>query len=155
MTQGTRILAVDDEAGIRFFVAEALRRAGHQVTAVGSGEEALAELQKEAFDLAIIDLRLKGMDGMQVLAALREGWPETAAILLTAHGSMESAIQSLGMGASDYVPKPCSMRELRQTVAWALDPVERERRREALLAGLAHNGYEALEEIRDRLSRQA
>lgn len=148
MTQGAHILAIDDEAGILFFIEEALRRAGHQVTGVGSGEDALTRLEQESFDLAIVDLRLKGMDGMQVLAALRARWPETAAIFLTAHGSIASALEALEMGAYDYVPKPCSMKELRATVGRALDPVEREARREALLAGLHKNGYEALETIR-------
>lgn len=152
MTHRARILVIDDEAGIRFFVQEALRRAGHQVTAVASGEEALALLEVENFDLAVIDLRLKGVDGLKVLAALRERWPETAAIFLTAHGSLESALEALEMGAYDYVPKPCSMRELRETVRRALEPEERASRRQALLAGLEENGYDALESIREQLA---
>lgn len=152
MTQNARILAIDDEAGIRFFVQEALRRAGHEVTAVASGEEALDLLEAESFDLAIIDLRLKGADGLEVLAALREGWPETAAIFLTAHGSLESALEALNMGAYDYVPKPCSMKELRETVRRVLEPAERANRRQALLAGLEKNGYDALESIREQLA---
>lgn len=152
MTQKARILAIDDEAGIRFFVQEALHRAGHQVIAVASGEEALALLNEEAFDLVIIDLRLKGVDGLQVLAALRERWPETAAIFLTAHGSLESALEALRLGAYDYVPKPCSMKELRETVLRALDPDARVHRRQALLAGLEKNGYDALESIRGQLA---
>lgn len=150
MTEGARILAIDDEAGIRFFIQEALRRAGHHVTTASSGEEALALLEVESFDLAIIDLRLKDVDGLEVLATLRERWPETVAIFLTAHGSLESALEALNVGASDYVPKPCSMKELRHTVLRALDPTERVRRRQALLAGLTESGYDALESIREQ-----
>ena len=154
MKEQTRTLVVDDEAGIRFFVQEALRRAGHQVAAVSSGEEALARLEEESFDLAIVDLRLKGMDGMEVLATLRARCPEMAAIFLTAHGSLASALEALEMGACDYIPKPCSMKELRETVSLALDPIRRVARREALIAGLRRNGYGALEALRAELASQ-
>lgn len=154
MTQEIHILAIDDEASIRFFVGEALRRIGHQVTAVASGQEALARLEQQPFDLAIIDLRLKDVDGMQILRAVRQRWPGTAAIFLTAHGSLQSALKALNMGAYDYVPKPCSVKDLRQAVGWALDPVERVRRREALLVNLERDGYEALEEIRAEIALQ-
>ena len=152
MTEKARILAIDDEAGIRFFVGEALRRAGYYVAGAASGEEALAILETEKFDLVIIDLRLKGMDGLHVLSILRERQPEAAAIFLTAHGSLESALEALQMGAYDYVPKPCSMKELRATVRRALDPNERAHRREALLSGLQKRGYDALESIREQLT---
>ena len=107
MTQAAKILVVDDEASIRFFLREVLERDGHIVTPVDSGEAALQYAQAENFDLALIDLRLPGMDGMQVLKTLRQTSPNTAIIVLTAHASLETAVEALRQGAHDYLFKPC------------------------------------------------
>ncbi len=116
-----RTLVVDDEEKIRFFLTETLERVGHVVTAVGSGEEALDRLQDTAFDLAILDLKLGGLiDGQRVLEAIRWRWPATVVIMLTAHGSLESAVDAIQEGVDGYLLKPVRPAEVRQAVEEAL-----------------------------------
>lgn len=116
----SRILVVDDEPSVRYFVEQALEHSGHQVTAVVSGEAALKAISKQDFDAAVIDLKMGGIEGLDVLAALRERTPDVAAIVLTGHGSMETAIEALRRGAHDYLLKPCDLQELRNSVGEAL-----------------------------------
>jgi DNA-binding response OmpR family regulator len=116
-----RTLVVDDEEKIRFFLTETLERSGHIVTAVGSGEAALDRLQDTAFDLAILDLKLGGpIDGQRVLEAIRWRWPSTVVIMLTAHGTLESAVDAIQEGVDGYLLKPVRPSEVRQAVEEAL-----------------------------------
>jgi DNA-binding response OmpR family regulator len=126
MTNQIRILVVDDDERIRFFLQQALKRSGHRVVMASSGEEALDRLRETAFELAILDLNLGGrVDGMRVLKAVRWRWPETATIILTGHGSLETAMTAIREGVDLYLLKPIEASELRQAVQEAL-----ERRRE-------------------------
>lgn len=115
-----KILVVDDEPGIRLIMEDTLTLDGHQVTAVENGEAALALVANQAFDLALLDLVLPGMNGMEVLAALRQQSPDTVVILLTAHASLDTAVKALREGAHDYLFKPCKTIELRQSVRQGL-----------------------------------
>jgi two-component system, OmpR family, alkaline phosphatase synthesis response regulator PhoP len=110
-------LVVDDEPGIRFFVEETLHRSGHEVVTAKSGEEALKTLRDTPFDLVILDLKLGGkVDGIKVLEAIRWRWPNTSVIILTAHGSLDTALQAIDQGIEKYVQKPLSPQELRDVV---------------------------------------
>jgi DNA-binding response OmpR family regulator len=112
-----RTLIVDDEQRIRFFLTETLERVGHIVTAVASGEEALDRLQTTAFDLAILDLKLGGpVDGQRVLEAIRWRWPSTVVIMLTAHGSLESAVDAIQEGVDGFLLKPVRPADVRRAV---------------------------------------
>jgi len=116
-----RTLVVDDEERICFFLARTLERVGHVVTTASSGEEALDRLQDTAFDLAILDLKLGGsIDGQRVLEAIRWRWPATVVIMLTAHGSLESAVDAIQEGVDGYLLKPVRPAEVRQAVEEAL-----------------------------------
>jgi len=118
-------LVVDDEPGIRFFVEETLHRSGHDVTTVKSGEEALETLRDTPFDMVILDLKLGGrVDGINVLEAIRWRWPDTSVIILTAHGSLDSALQAIDHGIEKYVQKPLSPQQLRQVVEEVLKEKE-------------------------------
>lgn len=122
-------LVVDDEAGVRLFLEETLRRAGHQVVTAESGEAALELLRDNAFDLAIVDLQLgTRLDGLRVLEGIRWRWPHMAVIIITAHGSMESAVAAIREGVDGYLLKPVEPREVLDAVREAL------RRREATAA---------------------
>jgi len=103
-----RILVVDDEEGIRSFLAEALVTEGHEVVAAADGEEALRRLGERSFHLMITDLRMPGLDGMALLRKARAEWPETEVIVLTAYGSVEGAVEAMRLGALDYLQKPLS-----------------------------------------------
>jgi DNA-binding response OmpR family regulator len=148
MNTPARILIVDDEEAIRFSLEELLARDGYDVVAVESGEHALACIANEQFDLALLDLRLTGIDGIEVLAALREQALDTAVIVLTAHGSMETAIKALRQGAHDYLLKPCDAASLRESVRTALLKRERDQRQRTLLHQVQQSLTASLEEIR-------
>lgn len=126
----THTLVVDDEPGIRFFVEETLHRIGHDITTVKSGEEALKTLRDNPFDLVVLDLKLGGkVDGIKVLEAIRWRWPSTSVIILTAHGSLDSALQAIDQGIEKYVEKPLSPQELREVVEEVLTQRENSKNR--------------------------
>lgn len=115
-------LIVDDEEKIRLFLSEMLEKMGHTVTQAESGEAALEILKTKRFDLAILDLKLSGrMDGQRVLEAIRWQWPDTLVIMLTAHATLESAIESIREGVDGYLLKPVHPSDVRQAIAEALD----------------------------------
>jgi two-component system, NtrC family, response regulator AtoC len=118
-----RILVVDDEEGLRSFLAEALERDGHAVLTAASGEEAAALLEREGVDLVITDLRMPGrLDGHALLKKVRAEQPDVEVVVLTAHGSVESAVAAMRAGAFDYLTKPLgSPAELRLLAARALE----------------------------------
>jgi two-component system response regulator PilR (NtrC family) len=116
-----RILVIDDEGSMREFLAICLRRAGHQVRAVESGEEAVRVLDEDPVDLVITDLRLKGMDGLSVLRHARQKSPPPEVLVVTAYATAESAISALRQGAYDYLTKPFKVDEVVLGVARALE----------------------------------
>jgi DNA-binding response OmpR family regulator len=122
MAEAIRTLVVDDEERIRFTLKEALQRVGHIVATAASGEEALDLLRETPFDVAVVDLNLGGYaDGLQVIEGIRWRWPGTAVVILTAHGSLESAIAAIREGVDDYLLKPARAAEVRRAVQKALD----------------------------------
>ena len=125
MASDVQTLVVDDEAGIRFFIKETLERVGHEVTTASSGEEALEILRDRHFDLILLDLKLGGSaDGLRVLEAVRWRWPEAAVMILTAHGSLESAVTAIEEGVDRYLLKPLTPEELRKAVKEVLAEVK-------------------------------
>lgn len=101
-----KILVVEDRSGTRRMLEETFVDEGYRPVAVASGEEAVARLRKESFDLVLTDLALPGMDGLQVLAAARESDPLAPVIVMTAHGTVENAVRAIKEGAYDFVTKP-------------------------------------------------
>ena len=101
-----RILVADDEPSIRWLLERLLRQAGHSVTVVEDGAAALARAGADPFDLAFLDVRMPGLDGLEVLSQLRAKSPDTAVIVMTAHGSVRSAVEAVQRGAYDYLTKP-------------------------------------------------
>jgi len=141
-----RVLVVDDEAAERITLGEVLRLEGYRVILASSGEEALAFTQKEpAFDLVILDLRLPGVDGIQVLETIHKANPETVAILLTGYGTLETAIQAMRKGAYDYLLKPCPVEEILATVRRGLTELDKDRHRRNLVEQLQSTVRELME----------
>ncbi|MBI4509956.1 MAG: sigma-54-dependent Fis family transcriptional regulator [Deltaproteobacteria bacterium] len=156
-----RILVVDDEAGIRSFLSGALAAVGHDVDEAADGEEALRRLAAKACHLVITDLRMPRLDGMALLARLRAEAPEVEVIVLTAHGTVETAVQAMKLGAFDYLEKPISgPTELRLLVERALERHRLHAAREAAArpkedeARLSH-GAKAMEAVVLTLRRVA
>jgi len=117
-----RTLVVDDEDALRFFIQETLRRAGYEVEGAASGEEAMELLRDMHYDLVMLDLMLGGrVDGLKVLELTRWRWPDTVVIILTAHGSLESAMAAIREGVDGYLLKPVEPAELRLAVRQALE----------------------------------
>jgi DNA-binding response OmpR family regulator len=111
-----KILVVDDEETTRRSLADILRLEGAHVKTAAGGEAAVEALQQETFDLMLLDLKMPGMDGLEVLRIANNLAPETQVILLTAHGSLESAIAALRLGAHDYLLKPASPTQILRSV---------------------------------------
>lgn len=134
----TKILIVDDEAAERITLGELLRLEGYQVTLAATGEEALAlsRSQSPPFDIAILDLRLPGIDGLQVLDGIRQISEETVVILITGYGTLETAINALRKGAYDFLLKPCPVDEVLSAVRRALSELKAGRHRRALVQQL-------------------
>jgi DNA-binding NtrC family response regulator len=116
MDAKAKILVVDDDALVRSYLDQVLTHEGHLVWTVESGEAALACIAAQEFDLALLDLKMDGIGGMEVLAALRQQWPDTIVILLTGHPTLETVFEALKQGAYDYMFKPCRIPELRESV---------------------------------------
>ncbi len=132
-----RVLVVDDEEGIREFLAEALEDDGHVAVRAADGLEAVRILTRESFELMITDLKMPGLDGMGLVKKVRAEQPEMEVIVLTAYGTVETAVEAMRLGAFDYLQKPlASPGELRLLAARALE-------RRSLLA------------LRDRADREA
>jgi two-component system nitrogen regulation response regulator GlnG len=107
-----RILIADDEDSLRWVLDKGLRQAGYEITTVKDGESALRAFEAEPFDLVFLDVRMPGMDGLTALARLRELAPDAHVIVMTAHGTMETAIQAMQRGAYDYLAKPFDLDEV-------------------------------------------
>ncbi len=123
-----RILIVDDERLIRSSLRRALESLGHEAEVAGSFEEARRALGGARFDLAILDLRLGDGSGLDLLKLLRTESPETKAVMISAHGSVEAAVSAMKLGAYDFVKKPFELEELLATVGNALRTTSLERR---------------------------
>ena len=115
------ILLVDDDAAFRHVMAGELTRLGYTVKAVGSGEEAVRTAGQLEPEVVLLDLRLPGMNGLEVLKSLHAALPSTEMIMMTGHGSIDTAIESIRAGAFDYVVKPCPLDELQIRIERALE----------------------------------
>jgi two-component system response regulator AtoC len=114
------VLIVDDDAAVGTVLGAILRQAGLSSHHELSGEGALAALERRAFDAAITDVRMPGIDGLELLARLRRGWPELPVVMLTAHATVGLAVEAMKAGAADFVQKPFDREELLFVVRKAL-----------------------------------
>ncbi|MCB2188873.1 MAG: response regulator [Deltaproteobacteria bacterium] len=120
LTSPPRILVVDDEECIRDGVEQVLRRKGFEVVTACDGKEALAVLAREPFHLALLDLRMPEMDGLEVLTAINRAGLDLDVVIVTAHGTIETAVEAIKMGAADFLTKPFVPWQLRQVVERAV-----------------------------------
>jgi len=117
-----RILVADDEAGLREFIVDSLELDEHTVIAAKDGREAAKILDERGFDLVLTDLKMPGLDGMALLRKVRAEQPEVEVIVMTAHGTVDNAVEAMKLGAFEYLQKPISgPDELRLLVARALE----------------------------------
>ena len=116
MGKPTNILIVDDEESMRDACRQVLAPEGFAVTEAASGDEAMEAMRRESFDLAILDLKMPRVDGLEILRWIRQESPGTAAIVITGYPSVESAVEAMKRGAADFLPKPFTPDVLRLTV---------------------------------------
>jgi NtrC-family two-component system response regulator AlgB len=125
MSAGTkgRVLVIDDETSIRNMLRVCLDGAGYHVAVAASGEEGLAAAKRAPPDLALVDLRLGGMDGLATARAIQQEVPSAATVLMTAYATIDNAVDAMRAGASDYLPKPFTPAQVLHSVAKTLDGV--------------------------------
>jgi len=109
---GPKILFVDDEVVFTNNMSKLLENRGYRVTSVNSGEAAINAMQQERFDVMVLDLKMPGMDGLSTLREILKLGLFTKTLILTGHGSIDSAMEATKLGAYDYLPKPCEIGEL-------------------------------------------
>jgi DNA-binding NtrC family response regulator len=132
------LLIVDDDEQLRQTLVRRFQRQGYKVRAAASGEDALALVAKDRPDVALLDLNLPGLSGLDLLACLRDGQPELEVLLLTGHGSIETAVQAMRRGAYDYLTKPFHLPELEIHVQKAYEKVQLARRERQRLQQIAY-----------------
>lgn len=110
--QPLRILFADDERSLQEVMRTELPRLGHEVTVCPDGKAAIKALEKSVFDAAILDLRMPGLTGIEVLEQIKQISPDTEVIIMTGHASIETAIDAVRLGAFDYITKPCKMAQI-------------------------------------------
>lgn len=130
------LLLVDDELMVRRLLGDALERANYRVELASSGAEAIERLLRPGIDLLLVDFRIGDMDGVQVMQAARKLWPQLPIVMLTAHGSLASAIAALRCGASDYLLKPINADTLRERIGAILSSYHQSRTRHETLQTL-------------------
>ena len=120
VSNSTRILVIDDDHTMADVCREILVRRGHEVELAYSGARGLGLLSHFAYDVILLDLRMPDMGGMEVLRQIREKDPRAVVIIITGHGSIETAVQAIKLGAFDFIPKPFTPDHLREVVDKAL-----------------------------------
>lgn len=117
----SRVLLIDDETVFTNNMSKLLSSRGYRVTAVNSGDSAIQVLEKEDFDVVVLDLKMPGMDGITTLKEIKKLDLFTETLILTGHGSIDSAMEAVKLGAYDYLPKPCEIGELVAKIEEALE----------------------------------
>ncbi len=114
--KGARVLLVDDDDTFRRVMASELNRRGYNVVTVASGREAVDHTARISPDVILLDLRLPDIDGIDVLARIRESHPSAGVVVLTAHGTIDTAIRAIRLGAYDYIEKPCPIEKVEMAI---------------------------------------
>ena len=117
---GARILVVDDEQIVRLSCERALGPAGYEVEVAENAFEGLKKLEKEAFDVVLTDLKMPGMDGIEFLGKVKDGWPDVQVIIVTGYQTIDTAVKSIKLGAFDYLNKPFTPDQIKDVVQRAL-----------------------------------
>ncbi len=140
-----KILVVDDEEITRQSLQKIIEHEGYTVITAGGGQEALRLLEEEEIGVMLLDINLPDINGIEVMRQAREVSPDTRVVLITGHGSLESAIEAIRHEAFDYILKPPSVQELLSAIARGLKTLEEEKRRRLILGKLEHSIHELKE----------
>ncbi|MCU0479587.1 MAG: response regulator transcription factor [Anaerolineae bacterium] len=136
------VLVVDDEGANRYSVSKTLQKVGYVVSEAANGEEALELIARQSFDVVLTDIRMPGLDGIELLRRIREHSPEVIVILMTAYATLGNAVEALRLGAHDYLIKPSSSVDIRQSVARGVERARNLKRRRNLLDAIKSDVFE-------------
>jgi DNA-binding NtrC family response regulator len=129
--KGSKILLVDDEVVFTTNMSKLLTNRGYRVSAVNSGDSVVDVLQGQGFDVVVLDLKMPGMDGIATLKEIKKLGLSTQVLILTGHGSIDTALEALKLGAYDYLTKPCEIEELVAKIEGAWEKKDRAEQRVA------------------------
>jgi DNA-binding NtrC family response regulator len=154
-----RVLIVDDERNLCLMLGQMLELAGHVVESAATGEAALELLDRNSFDVAFLDVRLPGMDGIKTLSRIRESHPSVGVIMMSGHGTIETAVRAVRQGAVDFLEKPLSRDQVLLTLDQVLElqrlQKENRRLRTAVGDGELIGNAPAMDELRGRIAQVA
>lgn len=148
-TDAAQVLVVDDEGPNRYSVSKTLRRVGYIVSEAASGEEALDYANNQEFDVILTDIRMQGIDGVELLRRIKEESPDAIVILMTGYASLGTAVEAVRLGAHDYLIKPSSSQDIRQSVSRGIERARNLRRRRRLLDTIKNDVFELTRADRD------
>jgi len=153
------VLLVDDDAAVRLSLRGLLRQANVDVEEAGNGEEALAKLSQAPVDVVVTDVRMPGMDGMQLLGEIVKKWPEVPVILITAHGTVPMAVEAIKKGATDFLMKPFDRDEIAYVISKAMAKARHQTAAPPTDAGVGDGGLwgesQPMVEVRELIARAA
>lgn len=136
------VLVVDDEGANRYSVSKTLQRVGYVVNEAASGEEALDHVNQQDFDVVLTDIRMQGIDGVELLRRIKEQSPDAIVILMTGYASLGTAVEALRLGAHDYLIKPSNSQDIRNSVSRGVERARNLRRRRRLLDTIKNDVFE-------------
>ncbi len=139
-----RILIAEDDEGLRTGLEEMLKEEGYEVVSVENGEDALEKIKNEDFDVLLTDLVMPKMSGMELLAEVKRVKPEVKVIIITAFATIDSAVEAIKKGASDYIEKPFKINEVQNTIRRVLEETKFERRSTRLTGKISDEIIKAL-----------
>jgi DNA-binding response OmpR family regulator len=141
-----RVLIVDDEKNIRFTLPLALEPLEVETDTASDGEEALTKLREKEFDLILLDLKMPGIDGIEVLRRVRKIRPDIPVIMITAYGTIENSVEAMKIGALDFISKPFTPERIRDLVSRVLDRTGQEEEKTKTYAACLQLGRRSVEE---------
>lgn len=141
-SQPAHVLIVDDDGASRFLMSQALRRVGYAVSESVGGQQALEQISQHEFDLALVEIQMAGMDGLELLRRIKDRRPEVVVILMTAAASFETAVEALRLDACDYLVKPCSSQAVRASVGRGIERARGLKQRRRLLEAIKRDVME-------------
>lgn len=137
--EAAHVLVVDDEGAIRYSVSKTLQRVGYRVSEAASGEEAIDLVNANEFDVILTDIRMPGIDGVELLRRIKDVVPDASVILMTGYASLGTAIEALRLGAHDYLIKPSSSQDIKHSVSEGVKRTRNLKRRRELLKVIQRN----------------
>lgn len=146
-----KVLVVDDEEGVRSLLERTLARVGYSVVSAANGQEALDRVSQQDIEVVLLDIKMPGMSGMDVLQQLARRWPDIGVVMVTGVADIQTAVEAMKLGADDYITKPFNWDDLLPKVQWAVEKrklrLENERHRLELQQRVAEQAQQLQEQF--------